>query len=257
MRYSLLIASALAPAAIAAPTYNGWVPIQPLDSSFISEYFNQLAQRVSDGRNWGSAPVCDLSKAQMPASTEPLPVPGVGITLKHVAIGRGIQNYTCDTTNATAIPKAIGAVATLYNASCIAATSPRILNTLPGFALQFNLGSNPSAPNPANLDVSGQHFFNETGVPFFNLDTPEHQIGTLPCGKAGSAPAPADAIKGQGNKGDGAVAWLKLDAVDFPTGNLQSVYRLNTAGGSPPKTCKGMPAHFEVQYAAEYWFFQK
>lgn len=257
MRFSLWIASALAPAALAAPTYSGWSPIRALDSSFISAYFNELAQRVSEGRHWGSAPVCDLSKAQMPASTEPLPVPGPGITLKHVAIGRGTQNYTCDTSDETAEPKAIGAVATLYNASCIAATSPRILNTLPGFALQFNLGRNPWAPNPANLEVSGEHFFNETGVPFFNLNTEAQQIGTLPCGLTAKAPAPASAIKGQRNQGDGAVAWLKLDAVDFATGDLASVYRLNTAGGSPPKTCKGMPEHFEVQYAAEYWFFQK
>jgi hypothetical protein len=142
-------------------------------------------------------------------------------------------------------------VATLYNVSCIASTSPTILNSLPGFALQFNLASNPALPNPANIEVSGHHFFTELGVPFFNLDTATAQIGTLPCAKAGSSPAPANAIKGQGNKGDGAVAWLKLTAVDGATGNLESVYRVNTAGGSPPKTCTGMPAHFEVQYAAE------
>lgn len=269
MRYSLWIAAALAPFALAAPKYDGWLPAQPSDSKFISTYFNQLAQKVGEGRKWASAPVCDLSKAVMPAcksthipiarettltppaATEPLPAPDAGTTLKHVAIGRGIQNYTCDTTNATAIPKAIGAVATLYNASCVAATSPLVLNTLPGFALQFNLGPNPAAPNPANLEVSGLHFFTDAGVPFFNLDTAKQQIGTLPCSKAGSAPAPASAIKGQGNKGDGAVAWLKLTAVDGATGNLESVYRLNTAGGNPPKTCEGMPATFEVQYAAE------
>ncbi|KAL5354818.1 hypothetical protein ACLOAV_000909 [Pseudogymnoascus australis] len=245
MRFSLWIAaSALAPFALAAPKYDGWVPAQPLGGKFISTYFNQLARTVGEGRGWPAAPLCDLSNAQMPASTEPLPAPDAGTSLKHVAIGRGIQNYTCDTTNTTAIPKAIGAVATLYNASCIAATLPQVLNTLPGFALQFNLGPNPASPNPANLDVSGLHFFTGAGVPFFNLDTEKQQVGTLPCAKAGSAPAPADAVKGQGNKGEGAVAWLKLTAVDGATGNLQSVYRLNTAGGSPPATCQGMPAAF-------------
>ena len=197
MRYSLWIAAALAPFALAAPKYDGWVPASPSDSKFISTYFNQLAQKVEEGRSWPAAPVCDLSKAVMPvcksthlptaretiltfsAATEPLPAPDAGTTLKHVAIGRGIQNYTCDTTNATAIPKAIGAVATLYNASCIAATSPMVLNTLPGFALQFNLGPNPAAANPANLDVSGLHYFTELGVPFFNLDTAKQQIGKI------------------------------------------------------------------------------
>ncbi|KFY25616.1 hypothetical protein V493_04559 [Pseudogymnoascus sp. VKM F-4281 (FW-2241)] len=255
MRYSLWIASALAPFALAAPKYDGWVPAQPLDSNLISTYFNQLAQKVGEGRRWGSAPVCDLSKAQMPVSTEPLPEVDAGTSLKHVALGRGIQNYTCDTTNTTAIPKAIGAVATLYNVSCIAATMPTVLHTLTGFSLQFDLGPNPNAPNPANLEVSGLHYFNDLGVPFFNLDTEKQQVGTLPCAKDADAPAPADAVKGQGNKGDGAVAWLKLTAVDGATGNLESVYRLNTAGGKPPATCDGMPATFEVEYAAEYWFF--
>jgi hypothetical protein len=65
MRYSLWIASALAPIALAAPKYDGWVPAGPLDSKFISTYFNQLAQKVGDSKHW-PAPVCDLSKAQMP-----------------------------------------------------------------------------------------------------------------------------------------------------------------------------------------------
>jgi hypothetical protein len=101
------------------------------------------------------------------------------------------------------------------------------------------------------MEVSGLHFFTDAEVPYFNLDTTTQQIGTLPCAKVGNSPAPKNAIKGQGNTGDGAVAWLKLTAVEGATGNLESVYRVNTAGGNPPKTCKGMPAHFEVQYAAE------
>jgi hypothetical protein len=34
-------------------------------------------------------------------------------------------------------------------------------------------------------------------------------------------------------------------------GDLQEIYRVNTAGGNPPATCAGMPATFEVEYAAE------
>lgn len=185
------------------------------------------------------------------ASPTPLPAPAVGATLKHVVIGRGTQNYTCDTTNSTAIPVAIGAVATLYNATCVAATSASVLATLPNFILQFNLNTDPSRPNPANLLVSGLHYFTASGTPFFDLDTTETKIGTLPCGKNASAPAPADAMKGQGGNGNGAVPWLRLTAKDGATGNLEEVFRLNTAGGSPPATCDGMPATFEVEYAAE------
>lgn len=61
---------------------------------------------------------------------------------------------------------------------------------------------------------------------------------------------------GQGGKGDGAVAWLKLSESESASGQvLKEVYRLNTAGGSPPKECTGMQSAFEVQYAAEYWIY--
>lgn len=78
-------------------------------------------------------------------------------------------------------------------------------------------------------------------------------MGTIACKKDAGVPAPQDASLGQGGQGNGSVPWLKLSAKDS-TGNLQEVYRLNTAGGNPPKTCLGMPAAFEVQYAAEYVF---
>jgi len=133
----------------------------------------------------------------------------------------------------------------------VAATSATVLATLPNFALQYNLNTHPGSQNPANLLVSGAHWFTEGGIPFFDLDTTAAKIGTIPCKKDASAPAPADASKGQGGKGNGAVPWLKLSAKDGATGNLQEVYRLNTAGGAAPATCAGMPATFEIQYAAE------
>jgi Protein of unknown function (DUF3455) len=77
------------------------------------------------------------------------------------------------------------------------------------------------------------------------------QLGQMPCAKNNSVPAPPGAISGQGNGGYGAVPWLKLLAKDGATGGLQEVYRLNTAGGSAPATCSGMPAAFQIQYAAE------
>jgi hypothetical protein len=76
-------------------------------------------------------------------------------------------------------------------------------------------------------------------------------LGFAPCAKNNSEPAPASAVMGQDNEGFGAVAWLKLLTRDGATGNLKEVYRVNTAGGKPPTTCAGMPATFEVEYAAE------
>jgi len=81
-------------------------------------------------------------------------------------------------------------------------------------------------------------------------------LGIAPCAKNNTVPAPAGSPVGQNNEGYGAVAWLKLLTRDGATGNIEEVYRVNTAGGSPPPTCSGMPAAFEIQYAAEYWFFE-
>jgi hypothetical protein len=172
--------------------------------------------------------------------------------LKHVAIGRGIQNYTCSQTNASAAPVSIGAVATLYNSSCVASTYPDLLAVLPNVALQFNLTSNDqSTLSPSNLAISGHHFFSNATTPAFDLNTSAMNLGFAPCAKNNTVLAPAGAPVGQGDQGHGAVAWLKLITRSGATGNLEEVYRVNTAGGSPPATCAGMPAAFEVQYAAE------
>lgn len=195
--------------------------------------------------------------------------------LKHVAIGRGTQNYTCLGANATAPPKPTGAVAALFNASCVAASYPDVLHVLPRLALQFELSDvlpagdiadpfplgttddddDDDAPpsqriGPTNLDVSGRHFFKGDGTPFFNLDTARHTLGELPCSKKESTDAPTDAPRGR--QDEGAVPWLRLQAIEGATGGLQEVYRVETAGGSAPASCQGMPESFEVQYAAEY-----
>jgi hypothetical protein len=171
--------------------------------------------------------------------------------LKHVAIGRGTQNYSCGVIE-TAAPVALGAVATLYNASCVASTYPDLLSTLPDVALQFKLTDmNQDTLSPPNLATSGHHYFSNLTTPVFNLDTAVMDLGFAPCAKNNSEPAPASAAMGQDDEGFGAVAWLKLLTRDGATGNLKEVYRVNTAGGKPPTTCAGMPATFEVEYAAE------
>jgi hypothetical protein len=154
-------------------------------------------------------------------------------------------------TNATAIPVAIGAVATLYDATCLASTYPSILALTPPVTLQFPLRSAwQTSLTPSNLIISGHHYFDATGVPIFDLDTTDKKLGTIACAKSASAPAPENAIKGQGDEGFGSVPWLKLVA-KRSTGGLQEVYRLNTAGGKPPATCAGQKAAFEIEYATE------
>jgi len=185
-----------------------------------------------------------------------LPAPAAGLALHHVAIGRGTQNYTCSS-NATAPPTAVGAVATLYNASCIASTYPDLLLTLPNLALQFPTPAPPLALAASNLMVSGHHYFSNGTTPVFDLNTAAGKLGSVACAKNSSTPAPVGASAGVGGKGYGAVPWLRLLTRDAQ-GNLQEVYRMNTAGGTAPPTCEGIVnTSFEVQYAAEYWFYKK
>jgi len=256
----LWVASALCAVALSAPTitYSQGAAERPTEMKVLSDYFHMLGSKVQAGRQMAEAPVCNMAKASLPvASPTALPAPSEGLVLKHVAIGRGTQNYTCSTTNATAPPAAVGAVATLYNASCVASTYPDLLALLPSVALQFNLTSNdqPSL-TPSNLAISGHHFFTNATTPKFDLDTTAMQLGVAPCAKNNSVAAPTGAVKGQYDQGFGAVPWLKL-ITHGATGNLEEIYRVNTAGGNPPATCAGMPAAFEVEYASEYWFFEK
>ncbi|KAI1853545.1 hypothetical protein JX266_001529 [Neoarthrinium moseri] len=256
MRSSILLASALgALTTIAAPTWpalnmNAAMP-GSLDT--VSAYFNMLARKVQESRQMTVAPVCDLSKAQLPEAPVPLPPVSAGLTLKHVAVGRGTQNYTCDTTNATAAPVQVGAVATLFNASCVVSSYPDLANMITKMALRFSLTDEEARLGPSNLAISGMHYFTNTTTPFFNLDRPNLQLGEAPSAKLNGTSAPADAAKGP--NGEAAVPWLKLKTRDGATGDLQEIYRVETAGGSAPATCAGMPATFEVQYSAQYFFY--
>ncbi|ESZ97625.1 hypothetical protein SBOR_2026 [Sclerotinia borealis F-4128] len=261
--YFLWVVFALGATALPAPALTfSTGAAQPAEKQVISEYFDMLGQKIQAGRKMSQAPICNLNKAVQPIlSPTPLPGPSTGLILKHVAIGRGTQNYTCGT-NATAAPVAVGAVATLFNASCVASTYPDLLSKLPNVALQFNLNLSPSSPmqnlNPANLMISGHHFFTNPSTPFFDLDTKNWALGRGAFAKSDALAAPVGASVGQNNQGYGAVAWLKLTAKDGVTGGLQEVYRVNTAGGSPPTTCKdNLGSSFDVQYAAEYWFYEE
>ncbi|KAJ4263161.1 hypothetical protein NW762_006783 [Fusarium torreyae] len=217
----------------------------------LSGYFNLVADKVKAAKVPDVAPVCDLSQAKMPLDGQ-LPSPALGLTLAHVAVGRGTQNYTCDTSDPSSVPVATGAVATLFNASCVAALYPDLLERIPGMAVHFPL-TDADKLGPASLTVSGHHYFTAEGVPFFDLRTESKDIGEAPCAKNSSAPAPSLSAKGQ--LGEGAVPWLRLTTIKGATHKMKEVYRTTTAGGSPPATCEGMDAEFEVQYSTVYWFW--
>ncbi|MCJ1371260.1 hypothetical protein MMC20_002475 [Loxospora ochrophaea] len=197
------------------------------------------------------------------AGNASLPPPASDLTVKAITIGSGIQNYTCDLTNQTAVPKSIGAVATLTNAISFFAQNQTIptyqldayLNSLPSYILTLAANKNSTATATAarlisQLPIQGHHFFDAQGIPTFDLG----DLGLIKGKKLGDIKAPANSTKGPGGVGNGAVDWLALPATNGSR-LLKEVFRVETAGGNPPKTCAGQNSTLSIPYAAQYWFF--
>jgi len=173
-------------------------------------------------------------------------LPSTNLTLQYVAIGRGTQNYTCASSSSLPVPQ--GAVATLFDLNWLAYHNEPLLNTIPPVAVYLPLqpyGFGLTFP----VAVLGQHFFDSTGTPTFDL----YSVNKALYGsKTGDIKAPAAANKGPA--GTGAVDWLQLTAnAGYESNGLSLAYRVVTAGGQP-FNCTVAGA-ITVQYAAEYWFY--
>ena len=257
MKSSMLFLASLAAICSAAPTPT----TQDTWSPELADFYSAVDRHIQLARDTpgypNSPPSCNLQNAVMAVGPTPLPSPQAGSVLLEVAIGRGVQNYTCALASPSYTPVAQGALASLYNASCIAGNYPDILAILPPVALQFPLPPEPTGNlQPPNIDLTGHHYFATNTTPVFNLDAnPDNELGIAVSKKIANSTAPATADKGVNGLGDGAVAWLYLQTTNASTGGITDVYRINTAGGNPPKTCESSPAVFSVQYSAEYWFW--
>jgi hypothetical protein len=171
-------------------------------------------------------------------------------------VGHGIQNYTCQD-DLSVPPVALGAVATLYDMTPIAFLSSETSSQIPAIAAfqpltNSIIPSTPlSIPGLGSFPILGFHFFTASGTPVFNLDT----VGEILFSKKlADIKAPAGASAGL--EGTGAVDWLALTAVEGSVG-LQEVFRVDTAGGNPPKNCKGYEKGtvLSVPYSAGYHFY--
>ena len=182
-----------------------------------------------------------------------LPPPSSGLTLKHVTLGRGVQNYTC--TAGVATPVAQGAIATLFDITPLATTAAGnfLLTYLPAMAVYQKLPTGQAVntvqyPGTDRLVVIGKHFFDSAGTPVFDLYTTGEKLLAK---KVGQAAPPPNANAGPA--GTGAVLWLKLDDKGGSKG-LKEVYRVVTAGGNATPACKKAGA-MSIEYATEYWFY--
>jgi len=196
-----------------------------------------------------------VTKPTGPAPTLPLTggateLPSTNLTLRVVAIGRGIQNYTCSAVGA--VPVQLGAIATLYDATSLAFSNLALLHTIPPIVVTKPLDPGYMAQAGQHFNVIGNHYFDSASTPTFNLSlaTPQ-RTGFM--AKTLGVNAPVGASKGP--QGTGAVAWLDLNMKPgYVQKNVEQVYRVETAGGMNFATCTTAGV-MTVQYAAEYWFY--
>ncbi|KAM0555094.1 hypothetical protein ACHAPJ_006443 [Fusarium lateritium] len=224
-------------------------------------------------QNYGQGSSCTPGKPVpvLPVNGGPLELPAPqGVTLKHIALGFGIQNYTC--TEAGVDPKAAGALAVLYDVTELypgqgrSSLSQEKWNSLTADILNThqvplnrdgNGGASLTNPFPKKQSLQfegyrkipyiGHHFFNAAGVPTFDLDKVKQLLISK---KLDGIKAPASASAGP--EGTGAVDWLYLGDAGGSTG-VSSVYRVLTAGGAS-HGCKA-PGTDSTSYATLYWFY--
>ncbi|EPQ52252.1 hypothetical protein GLOTRDRAFT_25926, partial [Gloeophyllum trabeum ATCC 11539] len=185
----------------------------------------------------------------LPANQTHLTPPNA--TLSYVALGVGVQNYTCSNTS-TWIN--VGAVADLFDISCLYNTP--LFNTIPNITFAawnitpasviplelisaFSgdpvvLGQHYYVPNPAGSGVSPKWDFTSARL---KGHSDAYAIGA----RVGDLPAPT---------GPADIDWVQLNVVQ---GDLATVvYRTQTRGGQPPASCAPGSPLLSVRYTSQY-----
>lgn len=106
-------------------------------------------------------------------------------------------------------------------------------------------------------NVIGHHFFqsrNNVSTPIFALNSSSDEpFPIAEVTKINAVDAPALAYPGL--RGEGPVQWLHLlDRQNVSRGGIDTVYRIETAGGKAPDLCTNQRAAFTVPYAAQCEF---
>lgn len=135
------------------------------------------------------------------------------------------------------------------------------ISTISGLALQFNGNTralDQYLRSQGYQQVLGEHYFTQT-TPTFSLYKVQHDAGSpfplAMVAKKGEMDAPKTSCPG--TKAEGAIKWLYLadEGKGLSVGGIDTVYRLETAGGNKPSVCEGQKQTFEVPYAAQYWVY--
>ncbi|KAL1890048.1 hypothetical protein Sste5346_008484 [Sporothrix stenoceras] len=223
-----------------------------------------------------------------------LPAVPAGLSLLKIAVGHGIQNYTCASTTASTV--ATGALAVLYDITSLypgtvkTGLSAAAFSAIPGkvlygqdIPLNLQTAGAASPGSAATPNVLAEADYGAViADPFLAaaslalpgvLPSPAPFLGhhyfdangvptfDLPAaqlfgvvGKTGDVKAPTTADPGI--LSSGAVDWLQLSASSNGLSKgIQLVYRVITAGGASQTCSEVNAAGGSVPYAAFYWFF--
>jgi len=215
-----------------------------------------LLARSTFATPFRKAASCSLSKAVMslPANQTTIVAPGTAPSF--VAIGVGVQNYSCSSTSTWT---SIGAVAELYDISCLVNTPELATIQNRAYDLWSAIPSKESAEIPTclkDLDFLklGLHYFITNPVtgsglsPEWDFTSTGSNAGNknafVVAAKVGDLPAPT---------GSADVDWLSLKNVE---GDLATqIFRVATVKGQPPASCTPGSAPISVKYTAQYWLF--
>ena len=234
----------------------------PLVAGQLPSLFHPHTDLANPGRDSNSY----LNKTDTVTGPSSLPAPLANLTLKHITVGHGIQNYTCQS-NLSSTPLALGAVATLYDVTALAFLSSTTTSQIPALAASLPLTpalipNTPLViPGLASFPVLGFHFFASNGTPVFDLSMTGEKMFSK---KVAGIKAPSNSSAGitmSGTPGLGAVDWLALTDLGVGSGSvgLKEVYRVDTAGGNPPVDCLGgglvVGSMVGVPYSAGYYFY--
>jgi hypothetical protein len=171
-----------------------------------------------------------------------LPLPAADKTLKYLTLGRGIVTYECNSTiPGDDQPAYLYQNTDLYDVAPLAQNLPSE-DALHALVPQF-CGYDYSELRNTSMNCVGRIYnqFGHTIVNLFGFNVPEFTIEI-----AWAIPSPAGhAVNGY---------WGLSTTLDKDW----EVYRVETAGGVTPTTCKGHEnSTINIAYAAEYWFYHR
>jgi Protein of unknown function (DUF3455) len=169
-----------------------------------------------------------------------LPLPAADKVLKYLTLGRGIMTYEChNTISGDDQPAYLYQNTDLYDVAPLAQNLPDE-DALHALVPQFCEYDYPELSNTSASCVGRiYNQFGHTVVDLFGFSVPAFTIEIT-----WAIPSPAgQAVNGY---------WDHSATVDKDW----EMYRVETAGGVTPTTCKGHEnSTINVAYAAEYWFY--